>query len=277
MDISHLPKSPGVYCLVDNTGKRYIGSSKDIQKRAKEHHSQLSTNTHTNYLLREASANGNQFTAHVIELVKLENGESIYTELERREQHFIDTLSPEYNIAKYVGPAFMRGVKRRDGGSRLGATLTPEHKEKVRQANLGRKATEETRRRLSESHRGIKQSTEQIQKRNESMKITFQKNMELYGKKHPPRSALHRARISASRKGKAMSTEAQARATATRRKTMEENLQKYGYMMPPKSEETRRKISLAKRGKSFTNSGQFKPGHNSHNIQVQAQQYPSLD
>lgn len=51
-----------------------------------------------------------------------------------------------------------------------GVPLSQEHKNKIAQSNIGRKASEETRKKLSESHKGKEQSIESRIKRSNTIK-----------------------------------------------------------------------------------------------------------
>lgn len=85
---------PGIYCIVNTyNNKKYIGSSKNIRKRLWEHRSELRHNKHANiYLQRAWNKYGeDKFDFYVIEACQ----ENFLLE---REQFYIDTQKPEYNL-----------------------------------------------------------------------------------------------------------------------------------------------------------------------------------
>ena len=115
-------KRSGIYAIKNKlNNKLYIGSAINFEKRKREHYSNLRNNKHhSKYLQRSFNKYGeNNFEFIVLECCRPEN-------LLIREQWYIDTLSPRYNICKIAGNSL--GVKR----------------------------TEETKKKLSESHKGQK-------------------------------------------------------------------------------------------------------------------------
>lgn len=87
-------KVSGIYCIVNiKNSKRYIGSSKNIRQRLWSHRAELRHNKHENAHLQSA---WNKYGEHNFDYYILENcGESLLLE---REQWYINTLKPEYNI-----------------------------------------------------------------------------------------------------------------------------------------------------------------------------------
>lgn len=106
--------------LNTKNNKFYIGSAQDFERRTKQHLLVLRKNKHYNvHLQRSFNKYGEQnFQFLVLEELPDENT------LIEREQHWIDTLNPYYNINKVANSSI--GVKRRE-----------ETKEKIRAANLG--------------------------------------------------------------------------------------------------------------------------------------------
>src|SRR5262249_21643840 len=90
-----------------------------------------------------------------------------------REQYYIDSLRPQYNIAPSAGSS--RGIKltpehkAKLSAAHTGKKLSPEHVAKLNAANRGRKRSPEARARMSASllgkYVGRKQSPETIVKR----------------------------------------------------------------------------------------------------------------
>lgn len=113
----------------------YIGSAIDFLGRKKNHLVPLRMKRHANNILQH------HFNKYGIQDLKFEIVERIYNkeELVSREQFYIDLYNPYFNICKVAG--LVTGKKHSE-----------ETKEKIRQANLGRKyppVTEETRKKLS--------------------------------------------------------------------------------------------------------------------------------
>lgn len=131
----------GIYKIVNSIdGHFYVGSSKRLEVRRKRHFSMLRSNKHVNYKLQ------NSFNKHGETNFHFEVLEYCLPELLiEREQHYLDTLNPFYNILIIANSSL--GVKRTD-----------EYKIKHRAALKGRSAW----------NKGIstgKQSPELIQKR----------------------------------------------------------------------------------------------------------------
>ena len=137
-------KNSGIYKITNTvTGKFYIGSAVNIRKRINEHRSELRANTHVNRHLQNA---WNKHGADCFEFTALE-----YCKKERlieREQFYIDSENPSYNICQTAG-------------STLGIKLTEQTKRKLSEARKGRTApnkgvpmSEEQKRKLSEAFKG---------------------------------------------------------------------------------------------------------------------------
>ena len=146
------------------------------------------------------------------------------------------------------------GYNRDFGGKN--SNLREETKQKLRYANLGKKASEETRRKISESNKGRKHSEESKKKISESQKGRLvsdetRKKLsdKLSGENHPQfgtkRSEETRFKISESNKGKKLSEE-------TKKKLREINLgvnnPRYGKKL---SEETKKRLSDLNKGKKL--------------------------
>ena len=90
----------GIYQITNSVnGKRYIGRSTNLQERWKVHLSRLRHNTHHNYHLQAAF---NKHGESAFAFSVLEYVEEV-SQLTPREQHFLDTMTPEYNIASVAG------------------------------------------------------------------------------------------------------------------------------------------------------------------------------
>ena len=98
----------GVYEIVNTlNGHRYIGSAVAISKRWNEHIRHLNTNKHHSAYLQRAWI---KYGADCFECVVIEYCEK--EKLIEREQFYIDTLNPVYNVCKKAGN--MSGYKHTD-------------------------------------------------------------------------------------------------------------------------------------------------------------------
>lgn len=123
------------------TNDFYIGSTKNLFKRWKEHQYDLNNNRHCNRHLQFAwnKYSNENFLFEILE-------ECTMDDLLDKEQNYIDSLKPRYNIS-LVALAPMRGRKH-----------TAESKLKVSLANKGKVLSLETRKKLSIAHTGKKLS-----------------------------------------------------------------------------------------------------------------------
>jgi len=91
----------GVYMILNTqNGKRYVGSSVDLAHRWQRHTWELAQGVHGNYRLQKAWAfyGEDAFEFSVLEYVAANK-----KDLLGREQHYIDTICPEYNILRVAG------------------------------------------------------------------------------------------------------------------------------------------------------------------------------
>ena len=111
---------PGIYRWVNNiNGKSYIGSGKTLSTRISRYFNYRNlAERRPNMLIHKAllKYGYSNFSLEILEYCNLTN-------LLEREQYYIDTLQPEYNILKFVT-------------SSLGLKLSEETKEKLRQIQL---------------------------------------------------------------------------------------------------------------------------------------------
>jgi group I intron endonuclease len=134
----------GVYAIRNvQNGKRYIGSSGNLDTRRRQHFAALRRGVSSSSILQNAFRKyGEQaFVFDVIEVCS-------DTELLRREQFYIDSLKPAYNVGKFANEK-----------TRLGLKSSPEHVAMMSAALKGRaspmkgkKFTAEHRRKISEHH-----------------------------------------------------------------------------------------------------------------------------
>ncbi len=220
-----LRRFAGVYVIRNiRNGKEYIGSGVDLLRRARCHWDDLSARRHKNTRLQNSwyKHGAENFRFIILELV------ADVALLLAREQHWINTRKPFYNICMV-------------SGSRLGVTHGQPAKDKISAFHLGRKRSEETRRRIGDAHRGKTVSAE-ARARISAAKI---------GKPCAPMSAQTKVKISASRKGRPgsrlgipMSEEAKAKLSAS----MQGNTNGRGGLGRKHSEATKRAWSAKRRG-----------------------------
>lgn len=130
----------------------YIGSAIHFKRRWDLHLVNLRKNKHHSIKLQN---HFNKYGEKDLILIVLEP--CLPEFLIIREQFYLDTLKPYFNICNVAGSCL--GIKR----SLVSIKKTAD-------ANRGRKRTEEQRKRISESHKGIKHSEEQKRKMSESHK-----------------------------------------------------------------------------------------------------------
>jgi len=92
---SNIMNISGIYCLTNFfNGNIYIGQSKDMKQRMKSHYYDLANNRHSNpHLQYSFNRYGEKaFSFSILEYV------TNMAFLDDREQYWIDTLHPDYNI-----------------------------------------------------------------------------------------------------------------------------------------------------------------------------------
>jgi group I intron endonuclease len=163
MEINEVPKSSGIYCLKSKiNGKVYIGSSINLSSRCYFHFYDLVKKKHHNiHLQNHYNKYGKEdLVFSVIESFDFESKEHLLS----REQFYLDTLNPEFNILKVAGSnlglKFSEESKSKMGKSRKGIPRSEETRKKISESNTGKKASDEARRKMSESHMGVKLSDE---------------------------------------------------------------------------------------------------------------------
>lgn len=141
-----------VYALKNSkTNQFYIGSATKFVVRKRNHLSLLRRNKHHNPILQRSY---NKYGLDVFEFSLLETNISNNLLLQR-EQYWIDTLKPHFNVLQVAGTHL--GAKRTDetknkiSQALIGKRLSEEHKEKVRKANIGKKHKQETKQKMKES------------------------------------------------------------------------------------------------------------------------------
>jgi group I intron endonuclease len=122
-----------------------VGSAVDLSRRLKDYYSPSKLKKKTNSYICNALIHHTHlaFSLTILEYIDISNldFENIRKLVLSREQYYIDTLVPEYNIQKIAG-------------SSLGKTHSAETKIKISEALKGKKHTEETKEKMSESKSG---------------------------------------------------------------------------------------------------------------------------
>jgi group I intron endonuclease len=169
-------------------GKIYIGSANNYGKRINSHLNNLKNNKHhSKYLQNHFNKYGiSDLQFSILELVMF------CEDLIKREQYYIDTLKPEFNICKIAGSCL--GIKLSEERKReiglyhknkpkseeqkikmslaaIGKHKSKETKEKLRKINLGKKHTEEQKIKISNTLKGRIFSEETKQKIKEKRKL----------------------------------------------------------------------------------------------------------
>jgi len=137
----------GIYQIKNlANGKIYIGSAVNIKGRWKRHKSDLLLNKHhSRYLQNACNKYGfKSFEFSILEYVEEES------KLLEREQYFIDTLKPEYNMHPIAGSPM--GIKRSEETKKK---ISESHKGE-KNYNYGKHTSEDIRKKISESHKGEK-------------------------------------------------------------------------------------------------------------------------
>src|SRR6266705_2655212 len=172
-DLEHhrIPKKPGIYAIVNRRNQHfYIGSAKNLKDRKNHHFLDLKAGNHKNdHLQRAYNLYGsNAFLFVIVERVEY------FEDLISREQHFIDTLNPHYNIARTAGSclgttcspetkAKMSAARRAHPkmleqmeklhADRRGKPLSNEHRAKISVVQVGRSLPDEHKSNISDAHK----------------------------------------------------------------------------------------------------------------------------
>lgn len=155
----------GVYQIVNLVnGNCYVGSSVQIESRIFKHLSFLRRGDHANAHLQAAFR---KYGEQSFDYILLESCERL--EILAREQHYIDSLKPEYNICKVAGntlgvlhgPAAKAKMSAANMGNKrmLGKEHSEESKQKMRDKAVLRTHTESTKAKIAKSAVGNKSNT----------------------------------------------------------------------------------------------------------------------
>lgn len=141
----------GIYKLISKSGKIYVGSSKNIEARVKEHFKRARGGNHLNPVLNKAWSKYGEFSWEI--LCVCDEGSLL-----EKEQQFIDELEPEYNLSRIAGKVEWTPELREAFGKRQRGQKRPprseETKRKISIANTGRVFSKKHRENISASKRG---------------------------------------------------------------------------------------------------------------------------
>lgn len=224
----------GVYLITNITsGSRYVGSAVNLRRRWADHWRRLNRGIHDNTHLQNAfdCYGADAFNLRVLEYVeRLEDRTAFLNLLKDREQHYIDTVGPEYNISQTAAhPGHIPHTPERRARMSLlrkGVPLPLEWRQNLSIAKQGRPLTDAQRAALSEVRRG------------------------------KPKSAEHKAAIAAAKQGKPKSPEHRAKLSAATRKHVAEHpeaRERHAHLRGKRlSDEHRQKIADAGRKRVFS-------------------------
>lgn len=163
----------------------YIGVSKNVVKRIKDHLYMLEQNTHENIHLSRSYKKYGNFVHDII----LEGDENYCYLIE-------NFIRPEYNIGWNIAPGGSNPPKAKKGhGS--GRTLSQEHKNKLSETSYFNKFNKSEQRKIltSKTMKGVPKSEEQKRKQSESMKGR------MVGEKNAMADPINRLKVSESKIG----------------------------------------------------------------------------
>lgn len=198
----------GIYAIENiSTGRRYVGSSCDVNRRWREHLADLGRGSHGNVRLQRTWTRYGGATFKFIVLEYITNESTLLA----REQSYIDVTPKLYNICKVAGrPPKFSEYQDRDAArakmraSHTGVPLSAACRARLSEVRKGRKLSDDHKRKLSAAKRGTKlppMSAETIARMSAAQK----------GKVKSPET---RARMSAAQVGKSVSSEQRARISA---------------------------------------------------------------
>jgi len=128
----------GIYKILNITNaKCYVGSAVNLKKRAYQHFKALYENKHFNIKLQNEynEAFKENFKFEILEIINDKE------KLIEREQYYLDTLKPEYNLNPTAG-------------SRLGSVLSEQTKIDLCLLNIGKRHSAETKKKMSRGRVG---------------------------------------------------------------------------------------------------------------------------
>jgi len=150
-------KTTGIYIIKSKIKPErvYIGSAISIIQRWRDHISTLKRNIHRCPILQNHI---NKYGVKDLEFSILE--ECIIDNLLEREQYYLDTLKPFFNVLKVagspIGHKHSEYTKSIMNISKIGTHHSEETKRKISEAHKGKKLSEKTKKIMSEQRKGNK-------------------------------------------------------------------------------------------------------------------------
>lgn len=197
----------GLYEIASPSGKRYVGSAKNIRRRWVRHIYRLRKGTHVNGILQAAWDKYGETRMTFRVVLSCRDADLFFYE-----QIAIDSLRPEYNIATVVGlPSSRKGIAPSPETRELlskalrGKALSEEHRRAISLGQTGTKASDAARKNMSAAQRGRGKSREHRQRLSDSLR----------GRKLNPE---HAAKAAVAMLGKKHSPETIAKMSATKRR-----------------------------------------------------------
>lgn len=245
----------GIYQIINRVnGKQYIGSAINLKRRWAAHLRYLRRGLHYNQHLQRAFDRSGEAAFSFSVLEYLERA----SQLIPREQYYLDTYLPEYNVSPTAGSLLgfrhskesckkMSEAHKGERNHNYGKHLSAETRAKISTAHTGKSLSEEHRRRIGVAGRGKRRSEET--RRKISASLQGERNP-MYGAHH---SAASRQKMSEAQMGHQVSEETRRKLSESQRGERGNNYGKHP------SEETRRKMSEAHKGKL----GYFRGKHHS--------------
>jgi group I intron endonuclease len=156
---------PGIYAIRHiGSGRVYVGSSVLISKRWAVHQRSLERGVHHSPVLQRSWAKYGA-AAFAFEIVERVDDRK---ELLQREQHWIDTLRPAFNVCKtagsQLGMSHSAEAREKMSAARKGAKKTASHQAAINAALKGRRLSEGCKSLLADARRGTKASEQTRQK-----------------------------------------------------------------------------------------------------------------
>ena len=234
----------GIYQIKSKQNNRvYVGSSKNIRTRWRDHRSALRKNRHGNQPLQNA---WNKYGEESFQLEILEIVEGEREILWEREKYWLDIQTKMvnvYNVAEQIG----------------GGNLGPEVIQKIRQSSIQYWQTHDG------YWKGRKRTEENIQKSRKGLLLYYETHdVWNKGKKLGPQTEEHKRKNSEANMGRIIPEETRRKTSAT-------------LMGHPVSDETRQKLSIALSGENHPNYGKHRSKETCAKIgDANASQYPAF-
>ena len=158
--------------LNTGNGKSYVGSTTNYGRRIKRHFEDLKSGKHHSQALQRAYDKYGKGSFVVTKIEELEY--SCKEDILMREQHYLDSLCPEYNISKVAGSQLgtkrseeyrqrlsekMKGNTPWNKGKKTGP-ISEATRKKMSESGKKRTVSEETKKRISDGKKGKKFSEE---------------------------------------------------------------------------------------------------------------------